>query len=247
MPAPIAKVIWVPGEKLSPAEIGNRTQEAIALLDGHLEAAPRRCGSLRESYLVSDFQHLEKHVAPSEPLIVTIDLDYFAELSPAEQQSAFARIWNFVIERPNLRAITFAISRPYLQDQHEAHQLLKLALESSLALATARIQFEPFLTVANDHSRLAKRLIVQGKTPPQFEIAKVTQDLRARILSERERIIVRHDPERWQQLLRNWNEEAARYIWRSKIIRLPRMVSGACRRLNRQKSNSVAEPWTTKV
>src|SRR6266566_2416371 len=40
MPAPIVKVIWVPGEKLAPAEIGKRSQQATALLDGHLEAAP---------------------------------------------------------------------------------------------------------------------------------------------------------------------------------------------------------------
>src|SRR6476659_3760888 len=39
MPAPIAKVIWVPAEKLSPAEIRGRTQEATAFLDSHLEAA----------------------------------------------------------------------------------------------------------------------------------------------------------------------------------------------------------------
>src|SRR5438876_9450948 len=114
MPAPIARVIWVPAEKLSATEIGERAQGATALLDGHLEAAPRKSGSLRESYVVSDSDSLEKHLAPTEPLVVTIDLDYFAGLSAPEQETAFARIWNFVIERPNLRAITFAISRPYL-------------------------------------------------------------------------------------------------------------------------------------
>src|SRR5437870_7429568 len=30
MPAPIKKVIWVPGEKLAPAEIGKRSQQATA-------------------------------------------------------------------------------------------------------------------------------------------------------------------------------------------------------------------------
>ncbi len=247
MPAPVAKVIWVPAEKLSPAEIGNRTQEATALLDGHLEAAPRKCGSLRKSYLVSDFQHLERHLAPSEPLIVTIDLDYFAELSPAEQQSAFARIWNFVIERPNLRAITFAISRPYLQDEHEAQRLLELALTSSLALPTARIQFEPFLTVANDHSRLAKRLIVQGKIPPQFEIADVPQDLRALILSECQRILVRHDPARWRELLRVWNDEAARLHLE---VKNHQASTDEVWRVPAHEAAEVelrAEPWTTKV
>src|SRR5205814_1037199 len=87
----------------------------------HLEAAPRKSGSLRESYVVSDFHNLDKHINPNQPLVVTIDLDYFAGLSATEQEIAFARIWNFVIERPNLRAITFAISRPYLKD--EAPQL----------------------------------------------------------------------------------------------------------------------------
>src|SRR4030095_4494282 len=124
MPPPIAKVIWVPAERLSPEEIRKRTQEATALLDGHLEAAPRKSGSLRESYLVSDFDSLEKHLNPNQPLVVTIDLDYFADFSAAEQETAFARIWNFVIEQRNLRALTFAISRPYLKDEEEAYRLL---------------------------------------------------------------------------------------------------------------------------
>lgn len=208
MPAPIAKVIWVPAEKLAPAEIRERTQRATALLDGHLEAAPRMCGSLRQSYVVSDFEHLEKHLALSEPLIVTIDLDYFAGLSPAEQQLKFARIWGFVIERPNVRAMTFAISRPYLTSDDEAQRGLKLALTSALTLPTAQIELEPFLTVANDHSNLAKQFMVKGEELPAFNVAQAPQELRARILSEREHITVRHDGARWQRLLRLWNDEA---------------------------------------
>src|SRR5215467_7336753 len=131
MPAPIAKVIWVPAEKLSPAEIRKRSEEARALLDGHLEAAPRKSGSLREAYTVADFENLEQHIDPNRPLIVTIDLDYFAGLTGADQETAFARIWNFVSERPNVRAITFAISRPYLNSADEAYRLLRLALASA--------------------------------------------------------------------------------------------------------------------
>jgi Bacterial capsule synthesis protein PGA_cap len=247
MPAPIAKVVWVPAEKLSPAGIRNRTQEATALLDGHLEAAPRKCGSLRESYFVSDFQDLERHLAPSEPLIVTIDLDYFAELPPAEQQSAFARIWNFIIERPKVRAITFAISRPYLQDEHEAQRLLEFALESALALPTARIQFEPYLTVANDHSKLAKKLIVEGKTPPHFDIADASQEVRARILSERQRIIVRHDPARWQQLLGAWNDEAARLHLEIRNHQASTDNVWRIRADEAAEIELVTEPWTAKA
>src|SRR5215472_3716376 len=208
MPAPIAKVIWVPAEKLTPSEIRQRTQQATAMLDGHLEAAPRKSGSLGESYAVTDFENLEGHIDPSRPLIITIDLDYFAGLPAAEQETAFARIWNFVSERPNVRAITFAISRPYLRGADEAYSLLRLALTSALSLPTARVQFEPFLIVPNDHSNLAKKMMVKGEKLPVFDITQAPHELRARILSERQRIAVSHDSARWQKLLRAWSDEA---------------------------------------
>src|SRR6266404_720868 len=210
MPAPIKKVIWVPAEKLSASQISEHRQQATALLDGHIEAAPRKSGSLREEYSVSDFEHLKKQIDPKQRLIVTIDLDYFAGLAAPEQERAFARIWNFVIERPNLCAITFAISRPYLNSDRDADRLLTLALASALSLPTAQIEFEPFVTVANDHSNLAKKLMAKGEKLPAFDVAESTQELRARILSARERINVRQDSTRWQQLLSTWNDEAPR-------------------------------------
>ena len=81
MPAPIEKVIWVPAEKLSMSQIREHRQQATALLDGHLEAAPRKSGSLQEAYVVSDFEHSEREIDRTEKLIVTIDLDYFARLT----------------------------------------------------------------------------------------------------------------------------------------------------------------------
>jgi len=245
MPAPIAKVIWVPAEELSPAEIRKRAQEATALLDGHLEAAPRKSGSFRESYAVTDFENLEKHIDPSRPLIVTIDLDYFAGLPAAQQEKAFARIWNFVIERPNLRALTFAISRPYLKTEEEAYRLVKLALTSALLLPTAQIEFEPFLTVANDHSNLAKELMVKGEKLPAFDVTQAPQELRARILSESKRITVRHDTARWQQLLREWNKAPQLHLQvknrqpsTDNVWRMPTHEAAEI--------ELVAEPWTAK-
>src|SRR6266513_160431 len=246
MPAPIKKVIWVPAQKLSESQIREYRQKATALLDGHLEAAPRKSGSLRKEYVVSDFEHLEKQIDPKQQLIVTIDLDYFAGLPAPEQEQAFARIWNFVIERPTLCAITFAISRPYLNSEHDADWLLKLALTSALSLLTAQIEFEPFVTVANDHSNLAKKLMAKGEKLPAFDVAQSTQELQARILSERERINVRQDSTRWQQLLRTWNDEAPRLHLQVKnrepstddVLRLPADESADVQ--------LVVEPWTAK-
>src|SRR5437773_8640740 len=94
MPVPIEIVIWVPEERLSESQISEHRRKATALLDGHLEAAPRKSGSLREAYIVSDFEHLEKEIEPNQRLIVTIDLGYFAASSEAERQQAFVRIGN---------------------------------------------------------------------------------------------------------------------------------------------------------
>src|SRR5215472_248685 len=246
MPAPIEKVIWVPAEKLSETQIRQHEQRATALLDGHLEAAPRKSGSLRNAYIVSDFEHLQREINRTERLIVTIDLDYFAGLPEAEREQAFARIWNFVIERPNLRAITMAISRPYLNGEHDADRLLRLALKSALSLPTARIQFEPFLTVANDHSDLAKKLMLKGEKPPTFDVAQISQELRARILSERERIKVQHDCARWHQLLRTWNDEAPQLHLE---VRNREPSTDAVWRVAADDSADVqlvVEPWTAK-
>src|SRR4051812_17170533 len=246
MPAPIAKVIWVPAEKLPASQIREYRKQATELLDGHLEAAPRKSGPLQDTYVVSDFEHLEEQIKSSERLIVTIDLDYFAGLAEAEQEQAFARIWNFVIERRNLVAITFAISRPYLNSEHDADRLLKLALTSALSLPTAKIEFEPFVAVANDHSNLAKKLMVKGEKLPVFDIAQITQELRARILSERERINVRHDSGRWQQLLNTWSDEAPRL--RLEVKNREPFTDNVWR-VRADESNDVqllVEPWTAK-
>jgi hypothetical protein len=246
MPAPIAKVIWVPAEKLSAPEIHKRTEQTTALLDGHLEAAPRQSGTLRESYVVSDLASLKKHLTPNQPLIVTIDLDYFAGLSVTEQEAAFARVWNFVIEQRNLHAITFAISRPYLKDEVEAYRLLKLALTAALSLPTANIEFEPFLVVANDHSNLAKKLMARGEKLPAFDLGQAPQELQTRILSERQRILVPQDAARWQQLLSTWNREAPglhlkikdRQSSTDNVWRVPADKPGEV--------ELVTEPWTAK-
>jgi Bacterial capsule synthesis protein PGA_cap len=246
MPAPIARVIWVPAEKLSAPETARRKQGATALLDGHLEAAPRKSGSLRESYVVCDLNSLKEHLDPNQPLVVTIDLDYFAGLSASEQETAFARIWNFVIERRNLRAVTFAISRPYLKGEGEANRLLKLALTSALSLPTAQIEFEPFLSVANDHSNLAKELMVKGEKLPAFELARVSQELRARILSERQRILVRNDAARWQQLLSAWDDEAPRLHLEIKDCHPSTDNAWRIPANELAEIELVPEPWTTK-
>ncbi len=244
IPAPVAKVIWVPGVRLTPPETDRRAREATALLDGHLEAAPRQAGTFRDRYIVSDLEHLPEQIDPNEPVIVTIDLDYFARNSAAEQAGAFAQVWNFVLAQPNLRAVTFAISRPYLTDDVEANRLLQLALDASLALPTAHVRFEPFASVANDRSTRAKELRAAGRALPFYDITRAPQEIRSRLLAES--VVVQRDHAHWETLLRNWRNEAP--LFHLEVKGAQQSTDGAWRVPAREHAEVelIAEPWMAK-
>jgi poly-gamma-glutamate capsule biosynthesis protein CapA/YwtB (metallophosphatase superfamily) len=246
VPAPVSQVIWVPREKLSVEEKLKQTAEATAQLDGHLEAAPRRSGAARERYAVSDLEHLRKSLREDQPLIVTIDLDYFTQMPAAEQAAAFARVWDFVIAQPNLLAITFAISRPYLQSDEEANRLLKLTLDAALSLPTAKIEFEPFLSVANDHSTRARAFKEAGKPLPLYDVTRASEELRARILAEQTRLALEYDRSRWDELLKEWEAEAPRLHLELRSAQPSTDGIWRVSATENAKIELVAEPWISR-
>lgn len=202
MPAPIARVIWV--HTRSRAD----EKEAREQLDGHLEAAPRESGSFRQRYQLLDFDRLRSRWKEDGPVVVTIDLDYFADVPVNRRAAEFERVWKFVTECRNLRAVTIAISRPYLKSDEQADDLLRLALKASLSLPTATIQFEPFAVVGNDRSLRAQKFYVHHEKVPAFELATASEKLRALLLANRNRISVRIEPAAWEEQLATWDKEA---------------------------------------
>jgi poly-gamma-glutamate capsule biosynthesis protein CapA/YwtB (metallophosphatase superfamily) len=208
MPAPITEVIWISRDDLAAGDKHSLGREAGDLLDGHLEASPRGDGALRARYRVSGLAQLHEELEDGRPLIVSIDLDYFAGMSANDRAAAFERIWSFVVARRNLRAVTFAISRPYLSGDEEADALVQLALAASLSLPTAHVQFEPFRTVGNDQSLRAREYRAKGGPVPAYDVTKASASLRASLLAARDQLTVRHDAARWKQLLATWASEA---------------------------------------
>ncbi|MFL6521032.1 MAG: CapA family protein [Chthoniobacterales bacterium] len=202
MPAPIARVIWVHDRTA-----GNR-KEALEQLDGQLEAAPRASGSFRQRYQLVDFDRLRSRWKENGPVIVTIDLDYFTDIPANRRANEFERVWKFVTECRNLRAVTIAISRPYLKSDEQADELLRLALEASLSLPTATIEFEPFEKVGNDRSLRAREFYLRREEVPAFKLAGVSEKLRAVLLANRERISVRTGRPAWEMQLATWDNEA---------------------------------------
>ncbi len=208
MPAPIAEVIWIPRENISSEERVRLQEEAAQFLDGQIEAAPRASGLMRSRYRVLGLEELETSAAIEGPIVASIDLDYFAGFLPKDREEAFERVWKFVAERRNLRAITIAISRPYLTSDEEANALLQLALQASLSLPTAAIQFEPFARVAHDQSLRAREFRAQKREVPGFDLESASPSLRALLLANQRRIAVREDHPRWEAALQKWADEA---------------------------------------
>ncbi|XHR27972.1 MAG: CapA family protein [Chthoniobacteraceae bacterium] len=243
MPTPFSKVIWVPREKVAPAEASRLQSDAVEYLDGHLEAAPRRSGSFGGRYSVAGLDDLRARFAEGGPVVVTVDLDYFSGMEPVAQATAFERVWSFLTGVRNLRAVTIGISRPYLTGDPEAHRLVQLALEAAFSLPTATVEFEPFAVVSNDQSQRAKDLRERGKTVPFYDIRGAPEKLRAVILANRDRVTVSRDTKRWKVLLRKWAAEAPQFhvavrgrspstdcIWRVPVLEPLEM-------------ELVAEPW----
>jgi hypothetical protein len=144
-------------------------------------------------------------------VVATIDLDYFSGMDPAAQAIAFERVWAFVAGLRNLRAVTIAVSRPYLTGDAEAHRLLQLALKAAFSLPTATIEFEPFEIVGNDQSLLARKLRAQGKQVPAYDLTGAPAELRALILANRDRLTVCAEAKKWDALLRRWSSEAPQF------------------------------------
>jgi hypothetical protein len=208
MPAPISKMIWVPGRDVAKTKARMLQHEAVDFFDGHLEAAPRGSGSFRERCRVVGFDQLRASLKEDGPVVITIDLDYFAGVPASMQAREFERVWKFVSKCRNLRAVTFAISRPYLSGDAQADALVRLALAASLSLPTARIQFEPFETVGNDRSLRARELRTKNLAVPAFDLTNASEKLRALILANRERIAVQKDSTGWARLLGEWQKDA---------------------------------------
>jgi hypothetical protein len=208
MPAPISNIVWVRGRNVTKTKARTFQNEAVEFFDGHLEAAPRAAGSFRERCRVVGFETLRAEFKEQGPVVITIDLDYFADVPANAQAAEFERVWKFVSGCRNLRAVTIAISRPYLANDAQADSLLRLALAASLSLPTATIHFEPFEKVGNDRSLRAQKFLARKQKVPAFAVGNASEKLRALLLANRERIAVRTDAGAWQQLLGQWEKEA---------------------------------------
>lgn len=167
MPAPLAEVVWVAPGEMTDERRQQLQAEIEAELNAHELVAPRAGELLTPKFTVISLDELAEREFEL-PTIVSLDLDYFAE-SDGED---FGEVWDAILGLPDLRAVTAAISTPYLKSMAQANALVTRFMDEAALIANARIEYDPNADCGPDNSRKARELRAAGKEVPKFEPAE---------------------------------------------------------------------------
>lgn len=202
LPSPIERVLWIAKPQLTRAQQMRLQEQARDAIDGRIEFEARQSGSFAERWSVTDTLSFEKAPIATGPVLASIDLDFFTRMP--EPEAEFIRLWNRLLEHPNLRGVTFAISRPWLQDDAEAFRLLQLALNQIRLVRGAEVEFEPFIPPGKDDSLKAREFAARGVPVPALHIEQAPPELRAFLGIYGGDYGVRVESEKWRELLEQW-------------------------------------------
>jgi hypothetical protein len=86
MPRPLDRVCWLAAPGLSGRERTAAHADACALLDGRLEVEPRSAGSLAGRWTTLDLLSFRNWKPGPQPVILTIDLDFFTGMEPGKRE-----------------------------------------------------------------------------------------------------------------------------------------------------------------
>ncbi len=207
MPLPFSRVYWWQDAEQDPSTLKKMELEARGHLDANLDHLPRLTGPLSERFRCVQDPKLTILAEHNEPIIATIDLDTFAAHDPATATARFHHMWQRLLRLGNLRAVTFSISRPWLQDDAQAHAYTEMALQAALSVDQAKIYFEPFAPEGPDDSLEAEKFRRKGEPPPRYQLTSAPESLRQLACQHRHRLRVQHQPAAWASLLDTWSSE----------------------------------------
>ncbi len=203
MPSPLAQVLWIARPTLDDSKKRQLIAEAHEHLDWRMDLGidDREAGHLAPRFRLTDLAQWQNELPEGLPYVVSIDLDFFAGAADEIQRRQFDDLWHRLLDLPDLRAVSFALSRPWLASDDEAERLLGMAMRAALAVANGAVRFEPFPVTGPDRSELAKEHQRLGREISYFEPEKARVVLKSLWLAERGRIDVRYDSHRWEALL----------------------------------------------
>ena len=158
MPRPLDQVLWLAAPELDDAQQAAKTLDAVGSLDGRLEVEPRSAGSFERRWATCDLKGFLQWNPVSKPVILAIDLDFFAGMNPAAREANFEAIWERAMDWPGLAGVAFAVSRPWLTDDAEADALVALAVEAVRHTRGARLEMDASVDDRPDTSLKASEL-----------------------------------------------------------------------------------------
>ncbi len=204
MPRPLDQVLWLAAPELSAEKRAEMNREATESLDGRIEVEPRSAGSLAERWRTLDLIEFSKWEPAGKPVILAIDLDFFAGMEASKREAIFETIWQRAMDWPGLAGVAFCVSRPWLSDDAEADALVNLACDTVSRTRGTMLEIDASLDDRPDHSLKAS----QSPTAiPRWDAEKISIQLRSRWLAMRGRFRISDRKRDWPTLLDGWNSD----------------------------------------
>lgn len=205
MPRPLDQVIWLSAPEMDVAARLAATAEAAAQLDGRLEVEPRSAGAFDTRWETVDFTGFTAWKPGGRPVILAIDLDFFAGMKAKDRERHFEAIWTRAMEWPGLEGVAFAVSRPWLRDDKEADALVSLAVDAVRNTRGARLEIDATVDDRPDDSRQAKERVARGEAIPRWDLGRSMPPLRMRLAQMGERLTIRDRGIDWEAVPLVWS------------------------------------------
>lgn len=204
LPRPVERVLWLAAPELNEFDTRVRTSTAVAQLDGRLEVEPRSAGSFAGRWETRDLAGFRNWDPGGRPVLLAIDLDWFAGMEASACEARFNGIWSRAMDWPGLCGVSCSVSRPWSKDEAGAHALVSLVVAAVARTPQARLEIDASLDDRPDRS-LKAREFGEGRVP-RWDLASAPPSLRSALLGLGSRLDL-HDRKRdWRSILTKWQE-----------------------------------------
>jgi len=201
MPRPFSQYIWVvPGLLDEEYQAWAESELQREMSRGPVvERFSENGGTIASHTEVVDLPGLRR-LNLSDPVVVTIDLDFFTRRTEYGEDLVHILRWTGEIE--NLQAVTIAISPVYLpEDQGWMYEMLETLFGEALRHQDWSIQFEPFIDRGRETSRWALEMEADGRGIPRLDVTSAPPSLVRLWKANRKRISVENETDTWEALL----------------------------------------------
>jgi hypothetical protein len=182
LPRPLDRVLWVPRPALTNERRAELARDAMEAIDGRLEVEPRAASSFAQRWEVLDMAGLRAWQPGVRPVILAVDLDFFAGMPDADVR--FEELWETAMDWPGLAGVAFAVSRPWLANDAEAERLVTLAVDAVRRTRGAVLECDFSIDDQPDDSLRGRELVRAGTLPPRWDVACSGAGLRTLLAGE---------------------------------------------------------------